>query len=66
MTWQMRWCNMNIIIIIINTMFQFLNIYRYRLKKKFNQVVYLFIYGIKWLVNKFDIVQQDIEPSWKM
>ena len=65
MTWQMRWCNMNIII-IINTMFQFLNIYRYRLKKKINQVVYLFIYGIKQLVNKFDIVQQDIEPSWKM
>ena len=47
-------------------MFQFLNIYRYRLKKKINQVVYLFIYGIKQLVNKFDIVQQDIEPSWKM
>ena len=65
MTWQMRWCNMNIII-IINTMFQFLNIYRYRLKKNINQVVYLFIYGIKQLVNKFDIVQQDIEPSWKM
>ena len=65
MTWQMRWCNMNRIIIIY-TIFQFLNIYRYRLKKKFNQVVYLFIYGIKWLVNKFDIVQQDIEPSWKM
>ena len=65
MAWQMRWCNMNIII-IINTMFLFLNIYRYRLKKKINQVVYLFIYGIKQLVNKFDIVQQDIEPSWKM